>query len=84
MSFMPFHIDSRKRTRRAEMFASTAADATFGINDRYLQGFRIIRIRCNHFYRIRRTMPGTVTAFDTVGQWDTVRFHPYGMPYLDR
>ena len=73
MSFMPFHIDSRKRTRRAEMFAGTATDATFGINDGYLQGFRIIRIRCNHFYRIRRTMPGTVTAFDTVSQRDTVR-----------
>ena len=81
---MAFHIDSRQRTRRTKVLASAATDASFDIDSRYLQGFRIIRIRYNHFYRIRRTMPGTVTAFNTVGQRDTIRFHPYGMPYLDR
>lgn len=80
---MPFHIDGRKRARRTEVLTGSATDAAFGVNDRYLQGFRIIRIRGNHFYGIRRTMAGTVTALDTVGQRDAIRFHPHGMTDLD-
>ena len=84
MPFMAFHIDSRQRARRTKVLASAATDASFDIDSRYLQGFRIGRVGCHHLDRIRRTMAGTVAALDTVGDRHTVSLHPYGVADLDR
>ena len=64
---MPFHIDSRKRTRRTKVLAGATTDAPLDIDSRYLQRFRVSWVGSDHFNSIRGTMTGAVTALDTVG-----------------
>ena len=76
---MSFHIDGTERSGRAQVFTCAATDTPFGIDDRNLDGARVIAVRGNHQYGSRRAMAGTVTTIHAIGQRNTVLFYPYGV-----
>ena len=79
---MSFHIYGAERTRRAQVFTGSAADAFFLVYDRQLRRIRVVRVFCHHQDR-------------WVGQWRaqlpqvtpsrlTMQFlNQYGMSDLD-
>ena len=82
--FASFHIYGGERPGRAEVLASSASDAVILIDGRNLRRFLIIWVAGNHLDGSSRTMSGTVTAFNTIGQRQAVLFHPHGMSDLGR
>ena len=76
---MSFHIDGTERSGRAQVFTCAATDTPFGIDDRNLDGTRVIAVRGNHQYGSRRAMAGTVATIHAIGQRNTVLFYPYGV-----
>ena len=80
---MPFHIYGAERTRRAQVFTGSAADAFFLVYDRKLRRIRVVRVFCHHQDRLGRAMAGTVAASDTVPVDDAIFLNQYGMSDLD-
>ena len=76
---MSFHIDGTERTGRTQILTCTATDTPFGIDDRNLDGTRVIAVRGNHQYGSRWAMAGTVTTIHAIGQRNAVLFYPYGV-----
>ena len=85
MVFVTFYIDSAERTCRTQVFASTATDTAFRIDNRDHYGlvlFAVTAVERNHLYSSDRTMSSTIPAIYSVGKRDAVLFHPYGVAYL--
>ena len=80
---MPFHINGAERTRRAQVFTGSAADAFFLVYDRKLRRIRVVRVFCHHQDRLGRAMAGTVAASDTIPVDDAIFLNQYGMSDLD-
>ena len=80
---MPFHINGAERTRRAQVFTGSAADAFFLVYDRKLRRIRVVRVFCHHQDRLGRAMAGTVAASDAVPVDDAIFLNQYGMSDLD-
>lgn len=80
---MPLYVDGGERTCRTKVFAGTAANATLGIDGRYLRRIGIINIREHHLYSAGRTVAGTVATIHTIRQWYTILLYPHSMTYLD-
>ena len=76
---MSFHINGAERTRWAQVFTGSAADAFFLVYDRKLRRIRVVRVFCHHQDRLGRAMAGTVAASDT----DAIFLNQYGMSDLD-
>ena len=83
MLFVPFHINGAERTRRAQVFTGSAADAFFLVYDRKLRRIRVVRVFCHHQDRLGRAMAGTVAASDTIPVDDAIFLNQYGMSDLD-
>ena len=93
MGFVTFYIDSAERTCRTQVFASTATDTAFRIDNRDHYGLvlfavfttssmAVTAVERNHLYSSDRTMSSTIPAIYSVGKRDAVLFHPYGVAYL--
>ena len=80
---MSFHIYGAERTRRAQVFTGSAADAFFLVYDRKLRRIRVVRVFCHHQDRLGRAMAGTVAASDAVPVDDAIFLNQYGMSDLD-
>lgn len=80
---MSFHIYGAERTRRAQVFTGSAADAFFLVYDRQLRRIRVVRVFCHHQDRLGRAMAGTVATSDAVPVDDAIFLNQYGMSDLD-
>jgi len=80
---MPFHIDCAERACRTQVFTCAAADAAFGIDNRYFGGLRISGARSHHLYGADRAVAGAVAALYLIGDANAILLYPYGMTYLD-
>ena len=80
--FITFHVNRAKRSGRAEVLASTTADALVLVNGRHLH-LAIWAFIVYHLDGTSGAMTCAVAATDAVGQYDTVVFDPYGMTYMD-
>ena len=84
MNFVSLNIYCAEWSRRTQILTSTAANADFGIYNRYLQRCLVILVRRNHHYCSRRTMACAVSTLNIVGKRNTVLLNPHGMANLDR
>ena len=93
MVFVTFYIDSAERTCRTQVFASTATDTAFRIDNRDHYGLvlfavfatssmAVTAVERNHLYSSDRTMSSTIPAIYSIGKRDAVLFHPHGVAYL--
>ena len=93
MVFVTFYIDRAERTCRTQVFASTATDTAFRIDDRDHYGLvlfavfatssmAVTAVERNHLYSSDRTMSSTIPAIYSIGKRDAVLFHPHGVAYL--
>ena len=83
MHFVTFDIDGAERTRRTEVFASSATDAAFGVDNGYLERTGVGSILRNHLDGACRAMAFAIAAGHAVGIHHAVLFNPYGMAHLD-
>lgn len=63
---MSFDIYGAERTGGAQVFAGSAADTFFLVNDRQLRRIRVVRVFCHHQDRLGRAVAGTVAASDAI------------------
>ena len=82
--FVTFDIDGAERTRRTEVFASSATDAAFGVDNGYLERTRVGSILRNHLNGACRAMAFAIAAGHAVSIHHAVLFNPYGMAHLGR
>lgn len=79
MVFVTFYIDSAERTCRTQVFASTATDTAFRIDDRDHYGLvlfavfttssmAVTAVERNHLYSSDRTMSSTIPAIYSIGK----------------
>ena len=83
MHFVTFHIDGRKRTYRAEVFARTATDATLGVHHHVLVLVRTIFVYYN-LNSASRTSIHTLATIHALAMHNTILLNPYGMTDLNR
>lgn len=81
MNFVAFHINRAERSGRAEVLASTAADACLSVDDRNARSIGSVG-RFHHLNGAHRAVAGAVSAFDTIGERDTVVTYPHGVSDL--
>ena len=84
MYFMPFYINSTKRTGRTQVLTSTTSDTTLNVHNRNFRRIITFRVGSYHLYSSCRTMTSTISTINTIGQNYTIFFYPYSMPDLDR
>ena len=82
MHFIPFHVNRAKWSGRAEVFAGTAADAFVLVHGRHFDS-AVRAFVVNHHNGSCWAMAFAVAAADTIGQYDTIIFNPYGMTHMD-
>ena len=80
---MSFDIYGAERTGGAQVFAGSAADTFFLVNDRQLRRIRVVRVFCHHQDRLGRAVAGTVAASDAIPVDDAIFLNQYGMSDLD-
>ena len=80
--FVSFHVNCAERSGRAEVLAGTAADAFVLVHGRHMY-LAIWAFIVHHLDGTSGAVACAVAATDTVGQYDTVVFDPYGMTYMD-
>ena len=90
MGFVSLDVNGTERTCRTQVFASTATDTAFRIDDRDHYGLvlfavfatssmSVTAVERNHLYSSDRTMSSTIPAIYSIGKRDAVLFHPHGM-----
>ena len=79
---MSFDIDCAEGACRTEILAGSATDAPLFVHDRNLWRTGVAGIRRHHLNGTGRTVPGTVSAFYSVGERHAVFLYPYGVAYL--
>ena len=80
---MPLYINGAERTGRTQILASSASDASLGIDYGNPVTFETVGILFDHLNGAYGTMTSTVSATHTVGQHNAVFLNPDGMPYLN-
>ena len=80
--FIPFHVNCAEWSGRAEVLASTAADAFVLVDGRHLH-LAIWAFVIHHLDSSRGAMSCTVAAADAVGQHHAVLFDPNGVTHMD-
>ena len=78
---MPLNVYRTERTRRTQVLACSATDATLSVDDRNLRRLFVLGIHVYHQYGSRRTVARTVATFNTIGNRQTILLNPYGMTY---
>ena len=78
---MPLNVYRTERTRRTQVLACSATDATLSVDDRNLRRLFVLGIHVYHQYGSRRTVTGTVATFNSIGNRQTILLNPYGMTY---
>ena len=77
-----FHVNGTEWPCRTEVFAGTAPDAAFFVDNRNLERFGVGRVGCDHEDGTSGAVAGTVAAFHAVGQGYAILFDPYGTTNL--
>ena len=83
MYFVAFDVDGGEGTGRTEVLAGTTADTLGFVYGRDVGSEFVIRIQRHHLDGAGGTMAGTVAAFYSVGDGDTVLLDPDGVAKLD-
>lgn len=83
MPLISLNIYRTERTRRTQILACSATDATLGVDNWNLGRLVVLGIHVHHHYGSRRTMAGTVAAAHSVGHRQTVFLYPHGMTDAD-
>lgn len=83
MYFVTFHIYCAERSCRAQILAGAATDAFFFIHYWNPMSATAFDFRFKHLYGSGRTFVCTMSASDSVRQYETILCYPYGMTYLD-
>ena len=79
---MPLNVYRTERTRRTQVLACSATDATLSVDDRNLRRLFVLGIHVYHQYGSRRTVTGTVATRHAICKYDTVLLGPYRVAYL--
>ena len=80
---MSFYIDGTVWTCRTQVLAGTATDTFLFVDDRLLDGVRVVLVDRDHLDRLCRTMALAVAALNTVGHRNTILMDRNGMTNLD-
>ena len=79
MHLAAFDVNCAQRTCRAQMLASAAANATFGVDSRNLKAIWLVGVHRNHIDGADRAMLRAVTTIYTIGFNNAVLFYPNGV-----
>ena len=83
MPLIPLDVYRTERTRRTQVLACSATDATLSVDDRNLRRLFVLGIHVYHQYGSRRTVTGTVAAAHSIANRQTVLLYPHGMTDAD-